>query len=75
MDEVVDLPVREIDTSSIQQQMARNKEQLQIKLMVRRPISQLIEQGIIPRKSFLKFKKRTYSDQPVPYFYHLYVYY
>lgn len=55
MEEMVDLPIREIDTSSIQQQMARNKEQLQIKLMVRRPISQLIDQGIIPRK--LKIKK------------------
>ena len=51
MEEIVDLPIREIDTSSIQQQMARNKELLQVKLMVRRPISQLIEQGIIPRKS------------------------
>lgn len=50
MEEIVDLPIREIDTSSIQQQMARNKELLQVKLMVRRPISQLIEQGILPRK-------------------------
>ena len=53
MEEIVDLPIREIDTSSIQQQMARNKELLQVKLMVRRPISQLIEQGILPRKSKL----------------------
>ena len=54
MEEAVELPIREIDTSSIQQQMARNKELLQVKLMVRRPISQLIEQGIMPRKFHLK---------------------
>lgn len=54
MEEAVELPIREIDTSSIQQQMARNKELLQVKLMVRRPISQLIEQGIMPRKFYLK---------------------
>ena len=50
MDLDSDLPIREIDTSSIQQQMSKNKEQLQIKLMVRRSINQLVEQGILPRK-------------------------
>lgn len=44
------MPVCEIDTSSIQTLMSRNRQQLQVKLLVRRPIAALIEQGILPRK-------------------------
>ncbi|RWS30662.1 MKL/myocardin-like protein 2 [Leptotrombidium deliense] len=37
-----------IDEASIQKSMDKNKESLKVKLMLRRPISQLVEQGIIP---------------------------
>jgi hypothetical protein len=43
------MPVREIDTSSIQTLMSHNRQQLQVKLLVRRPIAALIDQGILPR--------------------------
>ena len=36
--------------------MDKNKESLKVKLMLRRPIQQLIEQGIIPRKFDLYFR-------------------
>ncbi|XP_075160914.1 myocardin-related transcription factor [Haematobia irritans] len=37
-----------VDSSPLQPQMDKNKESLKVKLMVRRPHSQLVEQGIIP---------------------------
>lgn len=39
-----------VDSSPLQPAMDKNKESLKVKLMVRRPHSQLVEQGIIPRK-------------------------
>lgn len=42
-------PKSEVDDASIKKAMDKNKESLKVKLMLRRPISQLIEQGIIPR--------------------------
>lgn len=39
-----------VDEASIQKAMERNKESLKVKLLLRRPISQLVEQGILPRK-------------------------
>ncbi|XP_015042486.2 nascent polypeptide-associated complex subunit alpha, muscle-specific form isoform X2 [Drosophila pseudoobscura] len=37
-----------VDSSPLQPAMDKNKESLKVKLMVRRPHSQLVEQGIIP---------------------------
>lgn len=37
-----------VDEASLQQAMDKNKESLKVKLMTRRPINQLVEQGIIP---------------------------
>lgn len=37
-----------VDSSPLQPAMDKNKESLKVKLMVRRPITQLVEQGIIP---------------------------
>lgn len=42
-----------VDEASIQKSMERNKESLKVKLLLRRPISQLVEQGILPRKFLL----------------------
>lgn len=39
-----------VDEASIQKAMDRNKESLKVKLLLRRPINQLVEQGILPRK-------------------------
>lgn len=39
-----------VDEASIQQAMDKNKESLKVKLLLRRPIGQLVEQGILPRK-------------------------
>lgn len=39
-----------VDEASIQKAMERNKESLKVKLLLRRPISQLVEQGILPRE-------------------------
>lgn len=44
-----------VDEASIQKSMERNKESLKVKLLLRRPISQLVEQGILPRKFFFTF--------------------
>lgn len=41
-------PPARVDEASLQQAMDRNKESLKVKLMVRRPIAQLVEQGIMP---------------------------
>ncbi|RWS12736.1 MKL/myocardin-like protein 1, partial [Dinothrombium tinctorium] len=41
-------PKAEVDEASIRKAMDKNKESLKVKLMLRRPISQLVEQGIIP---------------------------
>ncbi|XP_055376874.1 serine-rich adhesin for platelets [Condylostylus longicornis] len=41
-------PKAVIDSSPLQPQLDKNKESLKVKLMVRRPITQLVEQGIIP---------------------------
>ncbi|XP_013793348.1 MKL/myocardin-like protein 1, partial [Limulus polyphemus] len=38
----------EVDEGSLQKSMDKNKESLQKKLMLRRPINQLVEQGIMP---------------------------
>ncbi|XP_076326557.1 uncharacterized protein LOC143233783 isoform X2 [Tachypleus tridentatus] len=38
----------EVDEGSLQQSMDKNKEALQKKLLLRRPINQLVEQGIMP---------------------------
>lgn len=40
-----------VDDASIQKAMDKNKESLKVKLLLRRPIGQLVEQGILPRKS------------------------
>ncbi|CAN8029787.1 unnamed protein product, partial [Ixodes persulcatus] len=37
-----------VDEASLHQAMDRNKESLKVKLMLRRPITQLVEQGIMP---------------------------
>ena len=39
-----------VDEGSLQKAMVKNKESLKVKLLLRRPISQLVEQGILPRK-------------------------
>ncbi|XP_037048918.1 myocardin-related transcription factor B-like isoform X2 [Bradysia coprophila] len=41
-------PKAVVDSSPLQAQMDKNKESLKVKLMVRRPINQLVEQGIMP---------------------------
>nr|CAG4651753.1 EOG090X04KW [Triops cancriformis] len=41
-------PKAEVDESPLQNAMDRNKESLKVKLMTRRPITQLVEQGIMP---------------------------
>ncbi|XP_013793320.1 uncharacterized protein LOC106477277, partial [Limulus polyphemus] len=38
----------EVDEDSLQKSMEKNKESLKKKLLQRRPISQLVEQGIMP---------------------------
>lgn len=43
-------PKAEVDNASIRMSMDKNKESLKLKLMLRRPIHQLVEQGILPRK-------------------------
>merc|ERR1712066_8230 len=37
-----------VDESPLQNQMEKNKESLKVKLMVRRPMTTLVEQGILP---------------------------
>lgn len=45
----VDSPPKAIvDEASLQKAMNKNKESLKVKLMLRRPINQLVEQGIMP---------------------------
>lgn len=41
-------PKAEVDESPLHQAMDRNKESLKVKLMLRRPITQLVAQGIMP---------------------------
>lgn len=41
-------PKAEVDDSPLQHSMDRNKESLKVKLMLRRPINQLVAQGIMP---------------------------
>ncbi|XP_054712332.1 myocardin-related transcription factor B-like [Uloborus diversus] len=41
-------PKAQVDAASLLQAMDKNKESLKVKLMTRRPINQLVEQGIIP---------------------------
>ncbi|XP_057330476.1 myocardin-related transcription factor A-like isoform X2 [Microplitis mediator] len=41
-------PKAEVDDSPLQYAMDRNKESLKVKLMLRRPITQLVAQGIMP---------------------------
>ncbi|XP_076759898.1 uncharacterized protein LOC143428725 isoform X1 [Xylocopa sonorina] len=41
-------PKAEVDDSPLQHAMDRNKESLKVKLMLRRPINQLVAQGIMP---------------------------
>ncbi|XP_074601164.1 uncharacterized protein LOC141855150 isoform X2 [Brevipalpus obovatus] len=41
-------PKAEVDNASIRMSMDKNKESLKLKLMLRRPIQQLVEQGILP---------------------------
>lgn len=51
-----------VDEASIQKAMERNKESLKVKLLLRRPISQLVEQGILPRKFFTRFLSQIHFD-------------
>ena len=46
-----------VDEASIQSAMDKIKESLKVKLLLRRPISQLVEQGILPRKSIIHFSR------------------
>ncbi|KAI5697691.1 hypothetical protein M8J75_014295 [Diaphorina citri] len=41
-------PKAEVDDSPLQKSMDKNKESLKVKLMLRRPITQLVAQGIMP---------------------------
>ncbi|GIX77739.1 myocardin [Caerostris darwini] len=41
-------PKAQVDEASLQQAMDKNKESLKVKLMMRRPINLLVEQGIMP---------------------------
>ncbi|KAK7863526.1 hypothetical protein R5R35_004976 [Gryllus longicercus] len=41
-------PKAEVDESPLQKSMDKNKESLKVKLMLRRPINQLVAQGIMP---------------------------
>ncbi|XP_055690584.1 myocardin-related transcription factor A [Lutzomyia longipalpis] len=41
-------PKAVVDSSPLQPAMDKNKESLKVKLMMRRPITQLVEQGILP---------------------------
>lgn len=53
----------DVDDASLRKSMDKNKESLRLKLMLRRPIHQLVEQGIIPRKCcshFLDLKIYAY---------------
>lgn len=50
-------PKSEVDEGSLQQAMGKNRESLKVKLMLRRPINQLVEQGILPRKPFYSLCK------------------
>merc|ERR1719430_1754770 len=38
----------EVDQTPLQNQLQKNKESLKVKLMVRRPMNTLVEQGIMP---------------------------
>lgn len=42
-------PQSVIDNASIANCMTKNKESLKLKLMLRRPINVLVDQGILPR--------------------------
>lgn len=46
--DTVSPPKAIVDEASLQQAMDKNKESLKVKLMTRRPINQLVEQGIMP---------------------------
>lgn len=50
-DSILGSPRAVVDDASIQKAMDKNKESLKVKLLLRRPIGQLVEQGIVPRKS------------------------
>lgn len=39
-----------VDERSLHETLARNREKLKVKLLTRRPIHQLVQQGIIPRE-------------------------
>lgn len=39
-----------VDEGSLQKAMERNKESLKLKLSLRRPVDELIQQGILPRE-------------------------
>lgn len=57
----------EVDDASIKMAMDKNKESLKLKLMLRRPIQQLVEQGIIPRKCcshFISLKIYSTTSNP-----------
>lgn len=43
-------PQAVVDEASITNCMSKNKESLQKKLMLRRPVDVLVDQGILPRK-------------------------
>lgn len=43
-------PQASVDEGSLQKAMDKNKASLNVKLSLRRPIYQLVEQGLIPRK-------------------------
>lgn len=49
-----------VDNRSLKNTMDKNKESLKVKLMLRRPINQLIDQGILPRKLTLQFTRISF---------------
>nr|CAG4635406.1 EOG090X04KW [Artemia franciscana] len=52
-------PKCEVDESPLKKAMDKNKESLKVKLMMRRPISQLVDQGIMPSlKSSAQFHEQ-----------------
>ena len=52
-------PQAAVDEASIQDAMDRNKESLKMRLSLRRPINQLIDQNILPRKSFPHYSAKN----------------
>lgn len=72
-DSLASSPQAVVDDASLQHSMNRNKESLKVKLMLRRPINQLIDQGILPRKCYEMYN--CANQERFAYFTHIFVYF